>query len=125
MQGSSRPAQRVSVAVVSDNPETLDGLERYLCDAGFAARGTRSLDRGCEMVAPPRSVLVVFPDDFPVIKVFAALAALKQRCPSAAQVLVTKDFRRFASIEGAVVIPKPVWGWTILDAVRTGLERRE
>jgi DNA-binding NtrC family response regulator len=125
MQSSGRPAQPVSVAVVSDNIETLDGLERYLRDAGIAARGTRSLDQAWEMIAPSRSVVVLFPDDFPTIKVFAALATLKRRRPGAAAVLVTKDHRRFASAEGAVVIPKPVWGFTILDAVRTRLEPTE
>jgi hypothetical protein len=125
VQGSSRPAQSVSVAVVSDNAETLDDLVRYFCDVGIAAGGTQSLDQGCDMVAPSRSVLVLFPDDFPAIRVFEALAALKRSRPSTLPVLVTKDFRRFGSVEGAVVIPKPVWGWTILDAVRTGLERTE
>jgi DNA-binding NtrC family response regulator len=125
MQSGDRQARGVSVAVVSDNAETLDGLERYLRDAGIAVRGTRSLDQAWEMVSPSRSVVVLFPDDFPTIRVFAALAALKRRRPSAQAVLVTKDFRRFASAEGAVVIPKPVWGFTILDAVRTRLERGE
>jgi hypothetical protein len=123
MHRSSTPAPGVAVAVVSDNAETLDDLVRYLCDVGIGARGTRSLDQGCDMVAASRSVLVIFPDDFPTIKVFAVLSALKERRPSTLPVLVTRDFRRFASIEGAVVIPKPVWGWTILDAVRTGLDR--
>jgi DNA-binding NtrC family response regulator len=125
MQRKSRQAQGVSVAVVSDNAETLDDLERYLCDAGIAARGTRSLEQACEMVSASRSVVVLFPDDFPTIRVFAALAALRRRRPGAQAVLVTKDHRRFASAEGALVIPKPVWGFTILDAVRTRLELTE
>jgi DNA-binding NtrC family response regulator len=125
MQAGGGPARGISVAVVSDNAETLDGLERYLRDAGIAARGTRSLDEAWEMVEPSRSVVVVFPDDFPTIRVFAALAALKRRRPGTLAVLVTKDHRRFASAEGAVVIPKPVWGFTILDAVRTQLELTE
>jgi DNA-binding NtrC family response regulator len=125
MQGGGLQVRGVSVAVVSDNVETLDGLERYLCDAGIAARGTRCLDRAWEMVTPSRSVVVLFPDDFPTIKVFEALAALKRRRPSAHAVLVTKDHRRFASAEGAVVIPKPVWGFTLLDAVRARLEPTE
>jgi DNA-binding NtrC family response regulator len=125
MHHGGRQAEGVSVAVVSDNAETLDGLERYLCDAGIAARGTRRLDQAWEIVAASRSVVVLFPDDFPTIRVFAALAALKRRRPGALPVIVTKDYRRFASAEGAVVIPKPVWGFTILDAVRTRLERTE
>jgi DNA-binding NtrC family response regulator len=125
MQRGSHQPRGVSVAVVSDNTDTLDGLERYLCDAGIAARGTRSLDQAWEIVTPSRSVVVLFPDDFPTIKVFAALAALKRRRPGASAVIVTKDYRRFASAEGAVVIPKPVWGFTILDAVRTRLELTE
>jgi DNA-binding NtrC family response regulator len=125
VQRISRQAGGVSVAVVSDSAETLDGLERYLRDAGIAARGTHSLDQAWEMVTPWRSVVVLFPDEFPTIRVFAALAALKRRRPGALPVIVTKDYRRFATAEGAVVIPKPVWGFTILDAVRTRLELTE
>jgi hypothetical protein len=33
--------------------------------------------------------------------------------------------RRFATVEGVVVIPKPAWGRAILDAVRTTLDPAE
>ncbi len=122
---SGRPASILSVALVSDSAETLDGLERYLREAGFTARGTRSLDQICEMISPLRSVVILFPDEFPAAEVLAALALLKRRRPGARPVLVTKDFRRFATVEGVVVIPKPIWGMTILEAVRSHLERVE
>ena len=42
--------------------------------------------------------------------------------------LVTKEPKRFESLptgDGAVVplvVPKPIWGWTILDAIRARLD---
>jgi DNA-binding NtrC family response regulator len=121
MQGG-RAVASVSVVIISSNPETLDGLERYLGDAGISVRGTRSLDEACDMAAIPRSVVLVFPDDFPTPRVLAVLSRLKRHRPGTVPVLVTRDARRFESADGAMVIPKPVWGWTLLDTVRRHLE---
>jgi DNA-binding NtrC family response regulator len=122
---SGRLVSGVSVVIISSNAETLDGLERYLGEAGISVRGTRSLDDACEMVAAARSVVLLFPDDFPTAKVLAVLTRLKRQRPGAVPVLVTKDAQRFAAADGAMVIPKPVWGWTLLDTVRRHLELTE
>lgn len=113
MKGASD--SQAFVMVVSDNPETLDGLARYLKGAGIAVRSTRLLADISELAAQPRSAVVVFPDDYPTNTVRAALAGLKQR--DVLTVLVTSDSRNFSTNE-TVVLPKPAWGSTILDAIR-------
>src|SRR6185436_15675319 len=54
----------IYVTVVSDNPETLDGLRSYFEQSGVASHCTRAAnDLG--MVAPDRATAtVIFPDDF-------------------------------------------------------------
>jgi len=105
-----------AVVVISDNPETLDGLARYLRDVGIAVRATRALDQASQLASQSTAV-VVFPDDYPTTKVRAAIAQLRER--DVLTVVVTSDLRAF-SAEDTLVLAKPAWGWTILDAIRTG-----
>lgn len=118
--GGRRPQH---VTIVSDNPETLDGLESYLRRAGFTTSSTRQIEKSSEMT-PAGSSVVLFPDDFGSEAVMSALAALRAQRPAALAVLVTKEPKRFDSLPvsagglSPVVVPKPAWGWSILDAVR-------
>jgi hypothetical protein len=112
------------VLVVSDCRETLDGLQAYLQRAGVSARGTRLLD-GPAWQRSTINAVVLFPDDFGVVEVECAVARLAAARPTLLQVLVTREPRRFGSLAettGAVTPPvilaKPAWGWTILDAIR-------
>ncbi len=117
------PKRRPHVTIVSDNAETLDGLESYLRSAGLIAQGTRLLERAVEMTPLSFSAVLLFPDDFPAHRVDAILAQLQKHRPKAQRVLVTSDPKRFDGLFGdaplaVLVVPKPVWGWTILDAIR-------
>jgi hypothetical protein len=112
------------VLVVSDCRETLDGLLAYLQRAGVSARGTRQLD-GAAWQSSAVNAAVLFPDDFKAGEVEGAVARLAAARPTLLQVLVTREPRRFDSLAetaGAVTPPvilaKPAWGWTILDAIR-------
>jgi hypothetical protein len=73
------------------------------------------------------SAVVVFPDDFEWEAVVPALTACLRSSPQALPVIVTNTPERFESFvwpdDAAVpfVIPKPAWGWTILDAIRSHL----
>ena len=124
-----QPLKALSVAVVSKNRETLEQLRQYLSGAGIAAHGTRRIDQTCELIRASCSVVVLFPDDYPMTKVFAVLENLKRERPSVLPVLVTQDFRRFAAPTGpcpeALVIPKPAWAWAIVDAIRARVDQRE
>jgi hypothetical protein len=124
-----RPAVKtLGVAIVSRNPETLDGLQAYLSGAGVASRCTSEID-DCWHVAPASTLaFVLFPDDFPWERAVAALASLAAERPRALPVLVTAHPKRFAELADAtrvVVVPKPVWGWMILDAIRAHLDGPE
>ena len=68
---------------------------------------------------------MLFPDDFALTDVMEAVELLVRDRPDVLPVLVTCNPRRFRSLAEAlgaktpaVVIPKPAWGWTILDAIR-------
>ena len=124
----SRQQETLLVTIVASSAETLDGLQAYLSLAGLSARGTRRLsDVGNE----PCTAVVLFPDDFAVKEVLRALARLRREQPSVLLLLVTREPRRYApsAADGAgrvpIVLPKPAWGWTILDAIRLAAEGGE
>ena len=122
---SPRPNQRrrLHVAIVSRNPETLDGLEMYLQSAGMTTTGTSQIEHSAQIGAGTAAV-VVFPDDFDWDAVVPALAACLRTNPRALPVVVTNAPQRFEALtwpgDGAIplLVPKPAWGWTILDAIR-------
>ncbi|HET7544139.1 MAG TPA: hypothetical protein VFK05_29910 [Polyangiaceae bacterium] len=125
---ASKQRQSVHVTIVASSAETLDGLQTYLSLAGLAARGTRQLaDFGRE----PCTAVVLFPDEFSAKDVLRELARLRREQPRVLCLLVTSEPLRYADAAGVkgaglapIVIPKPAWGWTILDAIRLGAEPR-
>jgi len=114
------------VAIVSANPETLDGLQSYLQSAGVAARGTRRLEDCADLKASAMVAVVLFPDDFSSESVMATVTELGERGPNILRVLVTGHPKVFeVLVEGrrnVLVVPRPVWGWTILDAIRAHVD---
>jgi DNA-binding response OmpR family regulator len=119
--------QPLHVAIVSRNPETVEGLARYLEEAGAITSSTSALVRA-PAVGAPTSALVIFPDDYPLDGILSTLARCRAETPALPLVIVTRSPRQFDAFafadEGAltVVIPKPAWSWTILDAIRLHLE---
>lgn len=123
----SRSTARHQVTIVSKNPETRDGLEVYLGRTGVAARSTRALEE-CLRFAPLTTLaFVLFPDEFRHEDVVATLAALAQKQPAALPVLVTAEPQSFErlTVPDVLIVPRPAWGWTILDAIRAHDERRQ
>jgi hypothetical protein len=117
-----------SVTIVSTNPETLDGLEGYLRGAGLVPHCTRHLADCAKFVSQGARAVVLFPDDYRWEKVVATLADLAALRPPARPVLVTAHPQRFEALADAkdvIIMPRPVWGWTILDAIRAEDERQE
>jgi hypothetical protein len=114
--------------IVADNPETLDGLEAYLRAAGIATSGTRRIERLSRTVDAATSALILFPDDFVLDQVIAALTDLQTARPKLLSVLVTRESKPFARLFTAeharapLILPKPAWGWTILDFLRAQLD---
>ncbi|MDB4946341.1 MAG: hypothetical protein JWP97_5875 [Labilithrix sp.] len=69
------------VAIVSANPETLDGLQTYLQSAGVGARGTRRLEDCADLKVPATISVVLFPDDFATESVHVNDDSPKRRAP--------------------------------------------
>ena len=109
------------VAIVSANPETLDGLQSYLSSAGVRARCTRDVAECAQFAPATTTAFVLFPDDFRWEQVARAIGELRELRPQALRVLVTSQPRRLqevASADSDVIVARPAWGWTILDAIR-------
>jgi hypothetical protein len=123
--------QRLHLTIVTGNPETLDGLELYVRRAGASTNGTRRIGELVEMTPEIASAVVLFPDDFEWDAVVSGLTQLRTERPKVLPVVVTSDARRFELLpvmQGGIpplVIPKPVWGWTILDSIRARLDNLE
>ena len=110
--------------VIADNRETADGLHEYLNKAGFATRTSRRLqDAGA--LCSNATALVLFPDAFDERDVIASVSALRAKNPRLLLLIVTATpLRLRACCESEphslrpVVLPKPAFGWSLLDAIR-------
>ena len=116
------PQRTLHVTIVAVNAETLDGLQGYLSLAGLDAHGTRRLG---ELGRRPCSAVVFFPDEFSRTTVLRELLRLRREHPTVLPLLVTSEPQRYCGIHEPsgealqpVVIPKPAWGWTILEAIQ-------
>jgi hypothetical protein len=109
------------VVIVATKRETLDGLQRYLKDAGLSPRCTRTVDECIEASSTATVAFLFFPDDFAWEKVIVMLASIAEQRPFALRVLVTSRPDRFECLgaaDGLLVVPRPSWGWALLDAIR-------
>ncbi len=120
-----RPVVRpLEVTVVADNPETIESLRSYLSGAGVSSHGRRDL-RDADLVTAASSALVIFPDELAHGEVVTCICALRSAHPALPIVVVTGAPQRFQSAlepDGdsrlPIVLPKPAFGWTILDTIR-------
>jgi len=122
--GTRQPT--LQVTIVAANAETLCGLQAYLSQAGLGTRGTRRLGN---VGSGTCSAIVFFPDEFARNDVLREMTRLRRDRPTMLQLLVTREPQRYAELSDAddpelapIVIPKPAWGWTILDAIRLAVE---
>jgi hypothetical protein len=125
MRVRTKPKKTAEVAIISMNPETLDGLHSYLSAAGVHARCMTDLDECVKLAVASTQAFILFPDDYAWERVVAGVADLTERRPAALPLLVTAHPKRFAKlidVEKVLVVPRPVWGWTILDAIRAHLD---
>ena len=116
------------VVVVCENPETVDGLQTYFVSVGISAHSARGLD--ANTCIPERTTaVVVFPDEFEGDDVVERISSLGGRRPRLLLLIVTGEPQRFAAARKSVkkgsswlVLPKPAFGWTIVDAIRLHAE---
>lgn len=118
------PAKPNYVTVVADNPQTLDGLHAYFQGAGVASSGTHKL-QDVSTVPPAATAVVLFPDDFQRGEAESMIVSLRRARPKLLIVVVTGAPQHLgAALEPdghsvpPLVLPKPAFGWTILDAIR-------
>ncbi len=119
-----KPPQSHDVTVIADAQETVGGLVKYVCEAGLQTRGSRTLDV-LELVEATRLAVVLFPDAFEPPDVVAMIRAIRTLRGDLLLVVVTEDVSRFYDVSGPsgrstvpLRLPKPAFGWAILDAVR-------
>jgi hypothetical protein len=113
--------------IVCDDDTTLIRLRHYLERGGVRARATRLLQDAWRE-APRCAALVLMADDFDLREVAAGLYGLCSRSPTPFVIIVTSvrqhfepTIQSFDHPESVVIIPKPAWGWTILDLIRSRL----
>jgi hypothetical protein len=96
-----------------------------LGSAGVPSHCTRAI-ANLELAAPDcAGATVIFPDDFPDAEVIAFVRKLRRAHPRLLSLLVTSEPQRFRAIAEAdgrsmppIVLPKPSFGWDILDLIR-------
>jgi hypothetical protein len=124
------PSERV--AVVASNPETVDGVATYLGNSGIVTRGSCAID-ALSSLASTSAALVFFPDEYAAGRAVSVLRDVQRARPRLFIVVVTKHPQRFKSVLDTngrsvtpLLLPKPSFGWSILDALRANaVERRE
>jgi len=112
------------VLVVAANHETVGELQDYLSTAGVIVGATSVLP--IARALPPRlSAVVMFPDDYDEKAVTENLGALRTARPRLLVLLVTSAPQRLGPAAGPsgaatipLILPKPAFGWSILDAIR-------
>jgi hypothetical protein len=121
---SRKTAKQIQVCVLSGNPKTLGELRAYFDRVGIPAHGSK-LVRDAERIAAATTAVVLFPDDFELAEVEASLRALRRDRPHVVVVLITREPARLGAAiapDGRsippIVLPRPSFGWTILDAIR-------
>jgi len=119
MHASTRVEHAFEVAIVSRNAKTVEALRSYLHAANVGVHPIEEI--GTCARRSRTHAFVIFPDDYRWESVVAAIADLDVAHPKALPVLVTAQPKRFEALvdrERVVIIARPAWGWTILDAIR-------
>jgi hypothetical protein len=112
------------VTVVAHNPQTIEVLSSYFARTGVTSNTARELD-AVGMIPAAATAVVLFPDDFGASDVEAKLLPLRRARPKLLIVLVTgapQHLGEALAPDGRsvppIVLPRPAFGWTILDAIR-------
>jgi hypothetical protein len=117
------PVESLRVTVIGDNAQTIEGLRRYLSSAGVESQATRILSEGTVNL-PDVDAMVIFPDEFRTDEVVTSVETLQKERPQLRLLLVTSSPRsylgtRLMDVElPPIILPKPAFGWSILDAIR-------
>ncbi len=117
---------RLRALVVGTDPTTRAALLSYLHGAGIdadACGDAKGLERACRAPRSAADAVVVFPDDLAPAAVRATLRAARAVGRDVLLVVVTASPQRFSATAPLHVLPKPVFGWTLVDAIRAHAAR--
>ena len=119
-----------STLVVGEDEELLVQLRDYLMHAGVRAQATRRLAEAWRRESG--EAVVLFPDDFDAGEVTDGLSSLLSRRARPLVIVITAGPRLFEPLieslgcpESIAILPKPVWGWAIVDLLRSWNGSRE
>jgi|SRR5688572_16538540 hypothetical protein len=113
------------ILIVSRNAATAQRLRAYFEHFGAIATTIDHLKVAAWVRDDVRAV-VVFPDEFPHSLAAEALRKIARRFTQSWMVIVTRDTARFEGVVADAgsahrgrlfVLPRPVWGWALLDRV--------
>lgn len=112
------------MVIVAENSETEQNLTSYL-----RAVGVDVTTGGVAALSSARDVtsFVIFPDDLAPKSVPSMLEDLLREHPESLLVVATSQLWRYAKYrdhERVLAVPRPVWGFRILDAIRAHDEAR-
>jgi len=125
MRSGSHRSRSSSALLVAGSPDTSRILKDYLEGAGVPARIAGSL-RDASRLLPSALAVVLFPDELAPAEVVAWVTAVRAEHPMLLLVVVTmapQALRPALDPHGRARLPlvlsKPVFGWSILDAIRS------
>jgi hypothetical protein len=109
---------------VTRNASTAASLRSYFDQSGVTATVTDRIDVPAEH--DRFTAVVIFPDEFPAHRATLGVRALARQLSRAWLVVVTRHTGRFSALvatldpqppERLLVLPRPAWGWALLDRV--------
>jgi hypothetical protein len=115
------------LALIGTDPGTMDGVQEYFLRAGAAVCATALLEEA-HAAAAGADAVILFADHYPRQ---SALRTVVELCVGTVIVVTTEvGFFSVSRTEQSVaprvlVLRGPVWGWMLLDAVRSGLGRND
>jgi hypothetical protein len=118
------------VTVVGENAKTVESLRSYLTAAGVDSDALQQLPDVASL-ARMGDALVLFPDDFDTSAVLSTLENVQRLRPQLQLLLVTSAPQRYQrrqpshTTQSPILLPKPAFGWSILDAIRDSVSRYE
>jgi len=112
------------VTIISRNEGTLADLATYFETSGVRARAAVAME--LRAIDASARAVVLFPDDFEASAASLFLTKLRRARPSLLVIVVTREPQRvrgqsFATAGRSlplVVLPRPSFGWSIVDVIR-------
>lgn len=111
------------VTVVAGSAKTIQGLLAYLSDAGVNSDALKQLPEP-SAVEQLGDALVIFPDDFEPSTVLSTVESVQTLRPRVRLLLITSAPQRYQlrgtidRVQPPILLPKPAFGWSILDTIR-------